>query len=90
MAWSRLQAQLESTTIAFELLPTQFTIADVHHVYQQILGESLDFATFQRALTTTGALIPAPDQVPHHFCLKPNLGAGQFIFRWRDAHNPIA
>ena len=90
MAWSRLQAQLESTTIAFELLPTQFTIADVHHVYQQILGESLDFATFQRALTATGALIPAPDQAPHHFCLKHNLGNDQFVFRWRDARHPIA
>ena len=90
MAWSRLQAKLESTTIAFELLPTQFTIADIHHVYQQILGESLDFVTFQRAVHATEALIPTHAEAPHHYCLKPDLGDGQFVLRWRDTRHPIA
>lgn len=85
MAHTRLQAQLEYTPIAFELLPVQFTLADVHHVYQQILGETLDVDTFQRALHATGALIPDNDQPQHRFRINPSLRDGQFMFRWRDA-----
>jgi len=90
MAWSRLQAQLEYTLSAFKLLPTQFTLADVHHVYQQILGESLDFATFQRVLLATGALIPVTNHPQQLFCIDPNLSTGQFVLRWREARPSIA
>jgi 8-oxo-dGTP diphosphatase len=90
MAHTRLQSQLEYTPIAFELLPTQFTLADVHHVYQQILGEALDFATFQRTLQAAGVLIAANDQSQSHFHIDPSLNDGQFVFRWRDARQPIA
>lgn len=90
LALTRLQAQLEYTTIAFELLPTQFTIADIQHSYEQILGESLDIATFERAVHATGALIATPDETPHHFCIAPHRGDGQFVLRWRDARLPIA
>ena len=90
MARTRLQAQLEYTANAFKLLPTQFTLADVHHVYQQILGESLDFATFQRALHATGALIPVTNHSEQLFCIDPNLSTGQFVLRWRDTRQPIA
>ena len=90
MAHTRLRAQLEYTPIAFELLPTQFTLADVHHVYQQILGEALDFATFQRTLHATGVLIPDGDQAQQRFHIDPSLNDGQFVFRWRDARQPIA
>jgi len=90
MARTHLQSQLEYTPIAFELLPIQFTLADVHHVYQQILGESLDFTTFQRTLHTAGVLIPDSDQPQQRFHIDPSLNDGQFVFRWREARPSIA
>lgn len=84
-AHTYLQSHLEYTTLAFKLLPPRFTLAAVHHVYQQILGEALNRAIFEGLLRATGALIA----VPHHhqplFCLDPHCGADQFVLRWREA-----
>jgi hypothetical protein len=90
MARTHLQSQLEYTPIAFELLPTQFTLAAVHHVYEQILGEALDVDAFQRALLATGVLIPVTNHPQQLFCIDPNLSTGQFVLRWREARPSIA
>ena len=90
MARTHLQSQLEYTPNAFKLLPTQFTLAAVHHVYQQILGEILDVDAFQRALLATGVLIPVTNHPQQLFCIDPNLSTGQFVLRWREARPSIA
>ena len=49
-ALSRLRGKLESTTLAFELLPSAFTLTEAQHVYEAILGRSLDKVTFRRRI----------------------------------------
>jgi hypothetical protein len=90
MARTHLQSQLEYTPIAFKLLPTQFPLAAVHHVYEQILGEVLDGDTFQRILLAADVLISVPGHSQQLFSINPNLSADQFILRWREARQSMA
>jgi 8-oxo-dGTP diphosphatase len=50
-ALARLRGKLESTTLAFELLPAQFTLTEAQRVYEAILGRPVDKVTFRRRLT---------------------------------------
>ncbi|MDP3278230.1 MAG: NUDIX domain-containing protein [Deltaproteobacteria bacterium] len=49
-ALARLRGKLEFTTLAFELLPEEFTLTEAQHVYEAILGRELDKVTFRRRL----------------------------------------
>jgi 8-oxo-dGTP diphosphatase len=50
-ALARLRGKLESTTLAFQLLPQEFTLSEAQRVYEAILGRALDKVTFRRRLT---------------------------------------
>jgi 8-oxo-dGTP diphosphatase len=50
-ALARLRGKLESTTLAFELLPEEFTLTEAQRVYEAILGRPIDKVTFRRRLT---------------------------------------
>ena len=50
MALARLQGKLEYTTLAFQLLPTEFTLSEAQRVYESILGRPLDKVTFRRRI----------------------------------------
>lgn len=50
-ALARLRGKLESTTLAFELLPEEFTLTEAQRVYEAILGRAIDKVTFRRRLT---------------------------------------
>lgn len=41
-ALARLRGKLESTTLAFELLPEEFTLTEAQRVYEAILGRAID------------------------------------------------
>lgn len=49
-ALARLRGKLESTTLAFELLPREFTLTEAQRLYECILGRDLDKVTFRRRL----------------------------------------
>ena len=53
----RLRAKLEYTSIAFHLMPPAFTLAELQHAYEAILGEHLDKRNFRRRMTTSGMLV---------------------------------
>ncbi len=53
-ALARLRGKLESTTLAFELLPREFTLTEAQRVYEAILGHPLDKVTFRRRLAALG------------------------------------
>lgn len=50
MALSRLRGKLEYTTLAFQLLPQEFTLSEAQRVYESILGRPLDKVTFRRRI----------------------------------------
>lgn len=52
----RLRGKLDYTTIAFNLLPEQFTLRDLQHVYEIILRRRLDKRNFRKRILATGIL----------------------------------
>lgn len=55
-AMIRLRAKLEYTSIAFHLMPPEFTLAELQTAYETILGATLDKRNFRRRMTTGGML----------------------------------
>lgn len=55
-AMTRLRAKLEYTSIGFHLVPAEFTLAELQHAYELVLGEELDKRNFRRRMTTSGML----------------------------------
>ncbi|MCA9524299.1 MAG: NUDIX hydrolase [Myxococcales bacterium] len=48
LALARLRRELEASPIAFELVPTTFTIAELRSVYEVIMGKPYDPGNFRR------------------------------------------
>lgn len=55
-AISRLQAKTRYAGLAFELLPSEFTLPELQEVYEVVLGESLDVRNFRRDLHAAGVI----------------------------------
>ncbi len=53
---NRLRGKLEYTTIAFSLLPEQFTLRELQRVYEIILHRKLDKRNFRKKILATGIL----------------------------------
>jgi 8-oxo-dGTP diphosphatase len=49
-ALQRLRYKLEYTAVGFELLPNVFTLSELQHAYEIILGEQLDKRNFRRKI----------------------------------------
>lgn len=49
-ALTRLRYKLEYTMVGFELLPDAFTLSELQHAYEIILGEALDKRNFRRKI----------------------------------------
>jgi 8-oxo-dGTP diphosphatase len=56
MAHERLKAKLDYSTIAFQFLPSEFTLSELQAVYEMVLGEPLDKRNFRKRIHTFGAL----------------------------------
>ena len=52
----RLRGKLDYTTIAFSLLPDQFTLRELQRVYEIILHKRLDKRNFRKKILSTGIL----------------------------------
>ena len=55
-ALERVRGKLEYTTIGFGVLPKMFTLSQVQHVYEAILGKPLDKRNFRKKLDQLGFL----------------------------------
>lgn len=90
-AMERLRSKLEYTTIAFQLLPEVFSILELKHIYEQILGEQLDKGNFYRkikdtrVLEDTGLRREGRGRPTTLYRFARNRGDEQFVFRWREA-----
>jgi 8-oxo-dGTP diphosphatase len=57
MAYERLKAKLEYSTIAFQFMPKEFTLSELQQVYQIILGEKLDKRNFRKSILALDGII---------------------------------
>jgi 8-oxo-dGTP diphosphatase len=90
-AIGRLRSKLEYTTLAFQLLPEVFSILELKHIYEQILGEKLDKGNFYRKIKESDLLEETP--LTREGRGRPTrlwrfrrdrAGDKQFVFRWRE------
>lgn len=61
-ALRRVRYKLEYTAIGFELLPNAFTLTELQHTYEIILGEILDKRNFRRRILDAGIIEPTADR----------------------------
>ncbi len=93
-ALDRLRSKLEYTTLAFQLLPEVFSILELKHIYEQILGEKLDKGNFYRkikdakVLEDTGMRREGRGRPTTLYRFRRDRGDEQFVFRWREARLP--
>lgn len=61
-ALRRLRYKLEYTAVGFELLPENFTLSELQHTYELILGEKLDKRNFRRRILEAGIIEGTADR----------------------------
>jgi 8-oxo-dGTP diphosphatase len=59
-ALRRLRYKLEYSAAAFQLLPEEFSLSELQHTYEIILGERLDKRNFRRRILEAGIIEPTP------------------------------
>jgi 8-oxo-dGTP diphosphatase len=60
-AIAAVQARLDQAPIAFRLLPPTFTLSELQHLYELLLGKRLHKASFRRALTASLLVEPTDE-----------------------------
>ena len=90
-AVDRLRSKLEYTTLAFQLLPAVFSLPELKHIYEQILGEPLDRGNFYRKikaaelLEETDGFREGKGRPARLYRFRTDQREGDFVFRWREA-----
>lgn len=59
-ALRRLRYKLEYSAVGFQLLPEEFTLSELQHTYEIILGERLDKRNFRRRILQAGIIEETP------------------------------
>lgn len=57
VALERLRGKLRYVPIGFELLPEQFSLAQLQHLYETVLGESVDKRNFRKKVLSLGFVV---------------------------------
>jgi 8-oxo-dGTP diphosphatase len=57
-AVERLKGKVRYQPIGFELLPPKFTLSQLQHLYEAVLGTELDKRNFRKKLLSFGLLVP--------------------------------
>jgi 8-oxo-dGTP diphosphatase len=76
-ALRRLRYKLEYSAVGFELLPQDFTLSEIQHTYEMILGEKLDKRNFRRRILEAGVIEPTPR-------LRGGEGRPARLYRYRE------
>jgi 8-oxo-dGTP diphosphatase len=61
-ALRRLRYKLEYSAVGFELLPETFSLSELQHTYELILGETLDKRNFRRRILEAGIIEPTSER----------------------------
>jgi 8-oxo-dGTP diphosphatase len=78
----RLQAKLGYTTIAFHLMPEQFTLPELQDVYETALSMTLDKRNFRRRILASG-MLEQLDEKRRDGSHRPAQ-----LYRFRAGHDP--
>jgi len=73
----RLRYKLEYSAAGFELLPEQFTLTELQHTYEMILGEKLDKRNFRRRILEANII----EATPHK---RTGEGRPARLYRYRE------
>lgn len=57
-ALARLKGKVRYQPIGFELLPPKFTLSQLQHLYEAVLGADLDKRNFRKKVLSFGLLVP--------------------------------
>ena len=71
-ALSVLQSRIRNFPVGYELLPKKFTLRDLQHLYESILGKKLDKRNFRRKILALQLVTPLK-QVQSNVSHKPAL-----------------
>jgi len=61
-AVERLKGKVRYQPIGFELLPPKFTLSQLQHLYEAVLGANLDKRNFRKKVLGFGLLVPLKEQ----------------------------
>jgi 8-oxo-dGTP diphosphatase len=61
-ALARLRGKLRYQPIGFELLPPKFTLSQLQHLYEAVLGIALDKRNFRKRVLALGLLVPLKEK----------------------------
>lgn len=61
VAVERLKGKIRYQPIGFELLPTQFTLPELHNLYETVLQRSIDRGNFRKKMLSMGLLMDHSD-----------------------------
>ncbi|NLG98720.1 MAG: NUDIX domain-containing protein [Chloroflexi bacterium] len=75
-ALRRLRYKLEYTAVGFQLLPEKFSLSELQHVYETILGEKIDKRNFRRRILQAGII----EETEH---LRSSEGRPARLYRYR-------
>lgn len=75
-ALRRLRYKLEYSAVGFQLLPEEFTLSELQHTYEIILGERLDKRNFRRRILEAGII----EETPH---TRSGEGRPARLYRYR-------
>lgn len=56
-ALSRLKERLETSSVAFQLLPEKFTLTELQRVYELVLSKTLDKRNFRKKILSSSILV---------------------------------
>ncbi len=75
-ALRRLRYKIEYSAAGFELLPNQFSLSELQHTYEIVLGEKLDKRNFRRRILEAGIIEPTD-------CHRTGEGRPARLYRYR-------
>lgn len=73
-ALERLRQDIHFKPVGFNLLDEEFTIPDLHRLYEAILGEKMDRSNFQRKVLASGILEKVAPKLIANNCLYNDIG----------------
>jgi 8-oxo-dGTP diphosphatase len=76
VAVERLKGKIRYQPIGFELLPEQFTLPELHRLYETILQRTIDRGNFRKKILSMGLLVDHSDKQEN----RPSRGAKIYSF----------
>jgi hypothetical protein len=81
-AIERLRSKVEYTSLPAFLLPEEFTLSELQHVYEIVLDRPVNKGAFRRRITDAGLIVEVPRQ-------KSGPTRPAQLYRLKDRRHPV-